>query len=260
MSQVPVEHGGTGRRAIYISTEAAMPTGRLLQMCDALDEQHPLLDVALDPNNVLAIICTDLELQDHIMRFQLPTAVERYNIGLVIIDSIAANYRSEFERPAKRQKDADGKPIGESGPAQMARRGAELVNLGQRLKELARRYNLAVVVANQVSDRFQKWSTGQDEDLLALDYQARYFTGWESPEGGKVPALGLVWANLLGMRVALRKGNEKEGQVVRRRQAKVVFSGCAEAGKPVCYQIWSGGVRSVKAEEENVVGGPSIYG
>lgn len=61
---------------------------------------------------------------------------------LIILDSVAANYRAEFERPG-----------GGTG-ANMAQRSSELVKLGQLLRTIAREHNIAVVVANQVADRF----------------------------------------------------------------------------------------------------------
>jgi DNA repair protein RAD57 len=50
-------------------------------------------------DRVISIVTPDLESQDHILRFQLPVAIRRHNIGLVVLDSVAANYRAEFERP-----------------------------------------------------------------------------------------------------------------------------------------------------------------
>lgn len=56
-------------------------------------ERKPSLD------RVISIVTPDLESQDHILRFQLPVAIQRHNVGLVVLDSVAANYRAEFERP-----------------------------------------------------------------------------------------------------------------------------------------------------------------
>ena len=63
---------------------------------------NPILSSA-DPqpslDRVISILTPDLESQDHILRYQLPVAVRRHNVGLVVLDSVAANYRAEFERP-----------------------------------------------------------------------------------------------------------------------------------------------------------------
>jgi len=162
-------------------------------------------------------------------------------VGLVIIDSIAANYRAEFEK----------KGPGE-GAASMAKRGAQLVQLGALLRNLARTEGIAIVVANQVADRFTRHaapifsaspsfpesraapsnSHSSDpqrtpknpsneplhenrlmtlsSDGLSLDHQQRWFTGWgddrfASYQSLKTPSLGLVWANQIACRIALIK-------------------------------------------------------
>ncbi|KAF8246664.1 hypothetical protein K440DRAFT_630841 [Wilcoxina mikolae CBS 423.85] len=89
-------------------------------------------------------------------------------------------------------------------------------------------------------------------DMLALDYQSRWFTGWGGGEGGKVPALGLVWANLLGGRIVLRKAAEGG-----KRRVGVVFAGWMEGGREIEYEIWEGGVRAVVEDDKDR---PSIYG
>lgn len=95
---------------------------------------------------MISIVTPDLESQDHILRYQVPVAVRRHGIKLIILDSVAANYRAEFERP--------GAGNGKNSGANMAQRSSELVKLGQLLRDLAREENCAIVVANQVADRF----------------------------------------------------------------------------------------------------------
>lgn len=104
---------------------------------------HPSLstltpDTAPSLENVLSITAVDLETQDHILNYQLPVAVSRYNVGLLVIDSITANYRAEH---------SSNTMMGISA------RSRELARLGQMLRNLAVKHDLAVVVANQVSDR-----------------------------------------------------------------------------------------------------------
>lgn len=57
-----------------------------------------------------------------------------------MLDSVAANFRAEYG--------------GGGGGAALARRSADLLRLGTGLRDCARRYDCAVVVANQVGDRF----------------------------------------------------------------------------------------------------------
>lgn len=269
-SQLPRSLGGLGRRAVYISTEAPLSTPRLVQLAGALNSRLAP-DPPVSTDNVLAITCNDLETQEHILRFQLPVAVARHDVGLVIVDSIAANFRAELDRPAVNKRVKMSSQQQQSGPAQLARRGGELVAVAQGLRELARRHNLVVVVANQVSDRFSRGGDqqdgdgdGDDEDVYSLDFQSRWFTGWNEavePQGAKVPALGMVWANRLAARFVLRKADEDRGL---RRRIGVVFAGWAKGGEEMEFEIWEGGVRAVKEKEEEEEqeqdAGPSIYG
>ncbi|KAH8820522.1 P-loop containing nucleoside triphosphate hydrolase protein [Xylogone sp. PMI_703] len=139
--QLPSPYG-LSSAAIYISTESALPTNRLSQLLST----HPLLqsqEKAPTLDKIISIVTPDLESQDHILHYQVPVAIRRHGIKLLIIDSIAANYRAEFEREG----------VSTNG-ANMAQRSSELVKLGSYLRDLARRENVAIVVANQVADRF----------------------------------------------------------------------------------------------------------
>jgi DNA repair protein RAD57 len=147
-AQLPAPDG-LGAPVLYMSTESALPTQRIAQLL----RTHPRLvrvpgssKPSLD--KVISITVPDLESQDHILHYQVPVAIRRHGIRLIIIDSIAANYRAEFEG-------ANGQATGAgSGGANMAQRSAKLVELGRFLRDLARQHNLAVVVSNQVADRF----------------------------------------------------------------------------------------------------------
>lgn len=222
-AQLPCPHG-LDKSTIYISTEAALATTRLTQLLAS----HPLL-ASLPPDKkpslsrILSIQTPDLESQDHILRYQLPVAIEKHNVGLVILDSVAANYRAELEK-----KGSNG------GPASLAKRATQLVQLGALLRQLAHTKGIAIVVANQVADRFshpyqpsssnpvsRTASTNSQLDTnnhhlllspdpLSLDHQQRWFTGWgdvqfEPPHALKTPSLGLVWTNQLACRIALIK-------------------------------------------------------
>lgn len=91
----------------------------------------------------------DLETQDHILNYQLPVAIQRYNLGLVIIDSITSNYRAEHSS---------------TDAIALATRTTELAKLGYMLRNLAVDEDIAIVVANQVSDRFDIPDVPDDPD------------------------------------------------------------------------------------------------
>jgi DNA repair protein RAD57 len=143
-AQLPAPYG-LSSPALYISTESALPIKRVTQLL----QFHPVLAAHTSKPTLDAVHCivvNDLEAQDHILRFHLPVQIQKYGIRLIILDSVAANYRAEFER--------SGAVGGQNSGANMAQRSAELVKLGQLLRDVAREYNIAVVVANQVADRF----------------------------------------------------------------------------------------------------------
>ncbi|KAL8991634.1 MAG: hypothetical protein Q9169_007799 [Polycauliona sp. 2 TL-2023] len=133
---------GLSRPTVYISTEHPLPTSRLAQLLRS-NPHLSSLPTSGKPtlNRVFSIQTPDLESQDHILTYQLPVLLARHNIGLIIIDSIAANYRAERSSSST------------SGAA-LGLRSTQLVQLGHQLRCLAREYNCAIVVSNQVADRF----------------------------------------------------------------------------------------------------------
>ncbi|KKY29615.1 putative dna repair protein rad57 [Diaporthe ampelina] len=155
--QLPPPYG-TGRNALYISTEASLSTRRLTQMLKSNPvftsntipfSERPSLD------NIISTTTPDLESQEHILTYQVPVQVKRSNIGLIVLDSVAANYRAEFDRSVRNDSGALGAASegGRSVGQNMGARSAELVRLGTLLRDLARNHNIAVVVSNQVADR-----------------------------------------------------------------------------------------------------------
>lgn len=222
---------GLRRPAIYISTEDHLNTGRLLQILDS----HPLYDSLGPPERPsLDLIHTftahDFQAQQKALHV-LPVVLQKTGAGLLVIDSVAANYRAEFKTT-----DIRG----------LADRAIELVRLGSALKHIAQEYNVAVVVTNQVSERFDDARTLPDrirssssatplssspilssmrhallqstfksdrDKVMSLDFQQQFFTGWggegsEPHDQLKTPALGLMWANQLCARVVLKMESE----------------------------------------------------
>ncbi|KAL9589799.1 MAG: hypothetical protein Q9203_001409, partial [Teloschistes exilis] len=140
-TQLPKPHG-LSRPTVYISTEHSLPTSRLAQIL-----QKHTLSSSLPPvekpslNRIFSIQTPDLESQDHILTYQLPVLLQRHHVGLVVIDSIAANYRAERSSTS-------------SSGAALGLRSTQLVKLGHQLRNLAREHDCAIVLSNQVADRF----------------------------------------------------------------------------------------------------------
>ena len=283
-AQLPLPHG-LSRPTLYISTEHPLPTTRLSQVIS----QHPILSTHPTPpslSHILTLQTPDLESQDHILTYQLPVALARHKIGLIILDSVAANYRAE--RSSSNTLSA------------LAARSTQLVRLGALLRGLAREHDCAVVVANQVADRFapvpdtarpsasgpggllssSPASTASNAisapSVLSLDHQQRFFTGWGAHPSSlqdnhnlKTPSLGLVWTNQISARIVLvrervsgdpgiGKGEVSAGLIDGadwnarrwRRWMRVAFApwveATAEQDMGVEFEIWAGGVRAVE--------------
>lgn len=273
---------GLGKGAIYVSTEAPLNTNRLEQML----KSHPFHE-ALQPSErpsldcVRAIATNDLEAQEHILRFQLPVAVQRFNVGLVVLDSVAANFRAEHETRT---------------PAGLAERATELGKLGSMLRRVAIETNAVVVVTNQVSDRFDESrnmlrssspttssplmpglvlppaSAEPGRETHSLDHQQRFFTGWgdDSEEKGsqlKNPALGLAWANQISARLVLKMESERSeyagGNIWRdkkkSRTFRVVFAPwTSPTAAAIPYEIDTQGIVSVSEDKRLDELSPSV--
>ncbi|ETI24057.1 hypothetical protein G647_03426 [Cladophialophora carrionii CBS 160.54] len=270
---------GLGKAGIFITSEGPLNTKRLNQMlssyADILPEQRPSLD------RVHTITVTDLEAQEHILRYQLPVAISRYNVGLVVLDSVTANFRAEY---------------GTRTAAQLVDRAAELTNLGNTLRQLAIEHDVAVVVTNQVSDRFDDSKNlfrsspaatsspaaslqnlppavaERRQETQSLDHQQRFFTGWGDDKGNtqheqlKTPALGLAWANQISARIVLKMESERQeyagGSVWKdknpSRTFAVVFAPWAPTTKPpIRYEIAAQGNVSI-TEPEKLVGASKV--
>ena len=207
----------------------------------------------------------------------------------------------------------------------MAQRDSELMKLGQLLRDIAREKNIAIVVANQVADRFSDGGgnasramqsgplakrgvrptlsssmaapmptmsgavkgrlepisilfVASTNDLMSLDHQQRWFTGWGDDlhashlavKDMKTPSLGLIWTTKVACRIALIKQpvygsglvadeeSDRGEPVLRkwRRWMKVAFaphvaaSGPGLQGGAVEFEIRGEGIRSVRKNAE----------
>lgn len=116
----------------------------------------------------------DLEAQDHILNYQLPVALANYNVGLVIIDSVTSNYRAE---------------LSSNNILAISTRSTELAKLGQMLRNLAAKENIAIVLANQVSDRFEPTESIGADPAQRSGFQSILSQGTVAREAGTASPL-----------------------------------------------------------------------
>jgi len=128
--QMPAERGGLNGAALYIDTENTFRTERIVQMSKHL---------GLNPEEIVKnIIFAEAYTSDHQM-FLLENAdkvIKENNIRLIIVDSLTAHFRSEY-----------------LGREMLAERQQKLNKHMHRLIRLARAFNAAAVVTNQVMSK-----------------------------------------------------------------------------------------------------------
>ena len=127
--QRPEEEGGLGKGAIYIDTEDTFIPERIEQMAEKQD---------MDPEEVLDNIHVARALNsDHQMLLaeKAKQICEDEDIGLIVVDSLMAHFRSEYV-----------------GRGELAKRQQKLNKHMSTLLKAANTYNVAVILTNQVMD------------------------------------------------------------------------------------------------------------
>ncbi|XP_042038672.1 DNA repair protein RAD51 homolog 3-like isoform X1 [Salvia splendens] len=151
--QIPAEYGGLGGKAVYIDTEGSFMVERVLQIAEACaqdmleyntllrrDSQACLVDK--QPKSFLDNIfyfrvCTYTE-QIAVINYLEKFLSEHKDVKVVIVDSITFHFRQDFE--------------------DMALRTRLLSGMALKLMKLAKKFNLAVVLLNQVTNKFVEGS------------------------------------------------------------------------------------------------------
>lgn len=162
MVQLPEDKGGLNAKALYVDTENTFRPERIMQMAKyrGLDPQEAL-------RNILYSRAYNSDHQAMIID-ESRKIIEKENIGIIIIDSLVAHFRSEYP-----------------GRENLAERQQKLNHHIAQLLRIADIYNIAVVVTNQV--------------IAQPDV---FFGNPLKPAGGNVIAHGATY------RVWLRKGKE----------------------------------------------------
>jgi len=120
----------TGSLVLYIDTEHTFSSSRIFEIA-----AHRQFDVDQVLNNVLVAKANSVAKQEQILE-KIPDLCKSNNIALLIIDSVIRNYRAEF-----------------TGRSNLVERQQRLLKFMHTLSSLAFNHDIAVVIANQVSDR-----------------------------------------------------------------------------------------------------------
>ncbi|XP_043698520.1 DNA repair protein RAD51 homolog 3-like isoform X1 [Telopea speciosissima] len=201
--QIPVDYGGLGGKAIYIDTEGSFLPERVFQIADAcikdMVENCPFQQKnfqacqdKLQPNAFLENIfyfriCSYTE-QVALINYLDKFISEHKDVKIVIIDSVTFHFRQDFDDLALRTRVLGG--------------------LALKLMKLAQKFNLAVVILNQVTTKFSEGSV-----QLAL-------------------ALGDSWSHSCTNRIILYwNGNERYAYIDKSpslRSASALYSICGK--------------------------------
>ncbi|MFB6190208.1 MAG: DNA repair and recombination protein RadA [Candidatus Nanohaloarchaea archaeon] len=126
--QLPEDEGGLGRGVVYIDTEDTFIPSRIEQMA----ERHDQLDTeeVLENIHVARAFNSDHQM---LLADEAQDICQREDIGLIIVDSLTAQFRSDYV-----------------GRGELAKRQQKLNRHMNTLLRLANAHNAAVVVTNQV--------------------------------------------------------------------------------------------------------------
>ena len=159
--QLSLEEGGLDGTALFIDTENTFSPARVAEMAYPYTKDPSLF---LKKIFVSRAYNTDHQIQIVLKADKL---VEKNEIKLIIVDSMASHFRAEFP-----------------GKDNLPRRQQTLMSHAEELQRLAESFELAVVTTNQI--------LGNPDSL---------FTG----ESNLSPALGYAWGHRPTHRILLRK-------------------------------------------------------
>ena len=201
---LPAEHGGLEGCAAYVDFESQLKLQRFDAMAvpfiSAAQEQHKasdphVLNIASLRDNLFVLSgqrdheILMKEIESLLIQHKLP---DQRRIKLVVIDSIAAMLRSEYQRE------------------EASARAHELWTIGQFLHHIAVEYDIAVVVVNQVSDVMDATDYQSTENFAATQVAPSDPTAGLSishllVSKQVVPTLGMTWSNCLHTRIQLSR-------------------------------------------------------
>ncbi|KAJ6546446.1 P-loop containing nucleoside triphosphate hydrolase protein [Mycena vulgaris] len=174
--QIPISVGGLSGSACYITISSKLPTSRLLQIVEA----HPLLSPEIcGLEDINTIKSPTIPILIHVLSKILPDLI------------------------VQRANDTQLKPV------KLVTGLRSIAEISILLHTLASRYNMTVLVLNEVSDVFShgEQSGTSPNGGLVYNQQSRWFGGADTVPGesNKEASLGLVWANQVNVRIMLSR-------------------------------------------------------
>nr|XP_055041646.1 DNA repair protein XRCC3 isoform X1 [Misgurnus anguillicaudatus] len=223
--QYPLENGGLNSGAVYICTEDSFPIKRLRQLISQQPRLRPDLPSSLIhsirfSDNIYIEHVADLEALQACVSQRVPVLLERGLVKLVVVDSVAALFRSEFQ--------AD----------EAIKRSRHLLTFSSTLHRLSHNYGAPVLCVNQVTDVVDGPNPGRCDYGLV--------------DSKVLPALGIAWANQVMVRLMLRRQEGcviSEGRSSAPRKLEVVFAPHLPRAACLCG-VWEEGVRGILEDDQ----------
>lgn len=185
-AQLPTSCGGLSASSLYLHSEFPFPIRRLhqLSVCRPHLPDNPLDRIFVQP----------LHSADHLLDVlpRLDYLVPKLNIKLIVIDSVAALFRGEFDNT----------------PLELKRRSSMFFKISSKLRFHARKFGLAIVVTNQVVDVMGSSDNLRIGNSVSLCSSGRRVSA----------ALGLSWANCVNIRLFMWREDEKLGVLEGERE------------------------------------------
>ncbi|KAM4632796.1 DNA repair protein XRCC3 isoform 1-T2 [Polymixia lowei] len=216
--QFPQQYGGLNSGAVYICTEDSFPIRRLQQLVSQQGHLRPEVPQDLLHNipftdNIYIHHAADLVALQTCVSQRLPILLARGRVRLLVVDSVAALFRCEFQAQ------------------ESVERARHLMAFAATLQRLSQQYAAAVLCINQVTDVLEGSAPAQSS--LGLE------------EATVLPALGMAWANQVMIRLMMTRlqGTVAMGdQTSAPRRLEVVFAPHLPRASCVCG-VWKEGVR-----------------
>ncbi|XP_024011627.1 DNA repair protein XRCC3 homolog [Eutrema salsugineum] len=190
-AQLPISHGGLDGSALYLHSEFPFPFRRLHQLSRSFHQSNPSIYANHNDNPCDHVFVQNVNSVDHLFDIMpridafVGNTKNRFPLKLIVLDSVAALFRSEFDNT----------------PSDLRKRASLFFKISGKLKQLANNFDLAVVITNQVTDLVE--SSDGLSGLRIGNLRYLYSSGRRV-----VPALGLAWANCVNSRFFISRSNE----------------------------------------------------
>ncbi|XP_063499960.1 DNA repair protein XRCC3 isoform X2 [Symphalangus syndactylus] len=222
--QFPRQHGGLEAGAVYICTEDAFPHKRLQQLMAQqprlrTDVPGELLQKLQFGSQIFIEHVADVDTLLECVNKKVPVLLSRGMARLVVIDSVAAPFRCEFDSQAS------------------APRARRLQSLGAALRELSSAFQSPVLCINQVTEAMEE--QGAAHGPLGF---------WDERVS---PALGITWANQLLVRLLADRLREEEAALGCPARTLRVLSAPHLPPSSCSYTISAEGVRGTPGTQSH---------